>query len=138
MAFNVDPSVAALRVAARSTARVISGAAQDGRQARGASVRAGNASIAARKAATVCVRVVRRPCRRRCVDHRVDSWIRAMALLALLGKGGMGQRFSACFGAARDERGTRELMPLGASSKQREPCPQPPSSRAPLTAQTLR
>jgi hypothetical protein len=50
----------------------------------------------------------------------------------------MGQRLSACFGAARDERGTRELMALDASSLQREPCPQPPLSRAPLTAQALR
>ena len=46
----------------------------------------------------------------------------------------MGQRLSACFGATRDERGTREMRRLRAWSEH-EHCTQPPSS---LTAETLR
>jgi len=50
----------------------------------------------------------------------------------------MGQRLSACFGATRDERGTREMRRLRACSEQ-EHCTQPPSSLfAPITAETLR
>jgi hypothetical protein len=50
----------------------------------------------------------------------------------------MGQRLSACFGATRDERGTREMRRLRAWSEQ-ELRTQPPSSRgAPLTAESLR